>query len=231
MKTSSVALISATQKDEASFWGKTPLGQSLRRIDDDRIRPIIFFDNSTGLPVIYNRAIKNITDTDIMIFIHDDVWIDDHFIVDHTSAGLETFDIIGVAGNRRRTPFQPSWAFIFDATTNSLRWDERQHLSGAIAHGEGPFGRLSRYGPTGLECELLDGVLLAVKQTTILKTGLRFDPRFSFHFYDLDFCRSARTLSLPVGTWPISITHQSTGSFGSDSWKQNWNAYLEKWGE
>ncbi|WP_132963243.1 hypothetical protein [Tepidimonas ignava] len=88
------------------------------------------------------------TVTDIMIFIHDDAWIDGHFIVDRASAGLETFDIVGVAGNRRRTPFQPSRAFIFDAAINSLRWDEQQHLR-RNSSWRSPFGRLSRYGPTG----------------------------------------------------------------------------------
>ena len=40
----------------------------------------------------------------------DDVWIDDIFFSQRISEGLQTFDAIGVAGNRRRVRNQPAWA-------------------------------------------------------------------------------------------------------------------------
>ncbi len=57
---------------------------------------------------------------------------------------------------------------------------------------------------------MLDGLFLAVSmQTLISAKDLRFDEQFDFHFYDLDFCRSAGKKEVSMGTWPISVTHAS----------------------
>jgi hypothetical protein len=60
---------------------------------------------------------------------------------------------------------------------------------------------------------------------------VRFDPRFTFHFYDMDFCRSCERAGLSMGTWPIAITHRSTGAFGSPAWQAGYAEYLAKWRE
>jgi GT2 family glycosyltransferase len=110
--------------------------------------------------------------------------------------------------------------------------DDTAHLSGAVAHGRNPFGRVSAYGPVPAECELLDGVFLAAaRRSVLLARGVHFDSRFEFHFYDLDFCRSARAAGLRLGTWPICLTHQSTGAYESPAWLDGYNKYLEKWGD
>jgi len=58
-----------------------------------------------------------------------------------------------------------------------------------------------------------------------------FDPRFDFNFYDMDFCRSSRQRELRLATWPISLTHQSVGAFGTDQWTEKYGLYLKKWGD
>ncbi len=70
----------------------------------------------------------------------------------------------------------------------------------------------------------------AVRSRYAMDAGLRFDTRFEFHFYDLDFCRGARKLGLSVGTWPIDLTHQSGGAYGSPSWHAGHARYMDKWG-
>jgi len=205
---------------------RSALGLSLRRLGDNRLRVAVAFSNSRGLPDIYNARITAPNGPDILVFVHDDVWIDDYFLADRVIAALATYDVIGVAGNRRRVPRQPAWAFIDDKFT----WDERANLSGGIAHGKQPFGNVSRYGDTvSAECELLDGVFLAARRERLVEKGVLFDPRFDFHFYDMDFCRTARKAGLRLGTWPICLTHQSGGAFGVGGWKEKLPRYLEKW--
>jgi hypothetical protein len=58
---------------------------------------------------------------------------------------------------------------------------------------------------------------------------LRFDTRFAFHFYDMDFCRQAESKGLRMGTWPISVVHESKGAFGNAAWQQAYGRYLEKY--
>lgn len=49
-----------------------------------------------------------------------------------------------------------------------------------------------QYGPAPMPVELRCGVLLAARAGVLQQDGVRFDPRFGFHFYDLDLCRTAR---------------------------------------
>ena len=59
------------------------------------------------------------------------------------------------------------------------------------------------------------GVMLVADSRRLIDTGLRFDPQFAFHFYEMDFCRQAELKGLRLGTWPISIVHESGGAYGT----------------
>jgi hypothetical protein len=65
----------------------------------------------------------------------------------------------------------------------------------------------------------------------LLDSGVRFDAALGFHFYDLDFCRTATQAGLRLGVWPIAMTHFSIGGYESDAWSATYQHYLAKWGE
>jgi hypothetical protein len=223
--------VSATRYDEKAFWASAPLGQSLRRLAfDQRLVHSIAFENQTSLGEIFNLRIKSSKSDDMLMFVHDDVWIDDFFLTERVALGLDHFDVIGVAGNHRRLPRQASWAFIF-TSDGKLRWDDTVNLSGRIASGTVLSGLVTHYGEVPAGCELLDGVFLAARRSTLLNAGVFFDPAFKFHFYDMDFCRAARAKNLQLGTWQVALTHQSSGDggFGSVEWQNAYAEYLEKW--
>jgi GT2 family glycosyltransferase len=220
-----IEIVSATRLTEGAFTA-APLGTSLGRISrDPRLAPHIAFANVSGLPKIYNARIDSSDASDILVFVHDDVWLEDFYIIDRVIEGLNHFDVIGVAGNRRRVPGQRSWAHSLETGKLDL-----PHLAGAIAHGDAPLGKVGFYGPIVAEVELLDGVFIATRKSALRDRGVRFDPRFGFHFYDLDFCRTARGAGLKLGTWPISMTHRSTGKT-DDLWRDALAAYQAKWGD
>ena len=110
--------------------------------------------------------------------------------------------------------------------------DDEDHLSGVIGHGNvfPDLRQLSVYGKPGQEVKLLDGVFLAARSEVLAEKELQFDPRFDFHFYDMDFCRTARERGLKLGTWPIALTHQSGGSPSQGPWLEAYKIYLAKWG-
>jgi protein O-GlcNAc transferase len=223
-----VVIVSATQRSEADFWDNSALGRSLPHHlkHDARLSVNIAFENARGLSDIFNEAIEQAEDDDVLIFMHDDVWIDEvHSFADVVIDGLAHFDVLGVAGNRRRVPGQPAWKFIDGNFTS----DKPAYLSGRIAHGKEPFGEIVYFGETPAACELLDGVLLATQKNRLNKKNVRFDPQFDFHLYDLDFCRSARKAGLKLGTWPIKLTHQSPGNYRSAHWREKSQLYLKKW--
>ncbi len=225
-----IQFVSATRMGREEFWEKSALGRSLLRLDPaehERFVAKVAFDNRRGLPEIFNEHIAQADGEDVLAFVHDDVWIDDFFICDHLEEALHEFAVVGVAGNCRRVARQPAWLFVSAAP--QFTRDDDANLRGAIAHGEEPCGEPSRYGPTYEECELLDGVFIAARTRTLAESDVRFDPRFQFHFYDVDFCRTARARGLRLGCWPIALTHQSGGAFGTPAWRAAYDDYLAKW--
>lgn len=223
-----INIVSATRLTEEDFWEKSALGLSLLRLQfDKRLKPCIAYENKLGLPSVYNAQIVAATNDDILVFVHDDVWVEDLFFADRIIDGLKTFGVIGVAGNKRRLPNQPGWNF----SNINFEPDAPEFWSGIVAHGQTSWSGVLLFGPSFAECELLDGVFLAAHRKTLVERSVFFDPRFDFHFYDLDFCRTARLKQMKIGTWPISLTHQSAGVFGTPQWRAMYRLYIEKWGE
>jgi hypothetical protein len=226
-----IEIVSATRLTGAEFWQRAALGVSLRRLASDRrITSMVATGNTQGLPEVYNSRIGEDSGADILVFMHDDVWIEDYCLADRLLDGLQRFEVIGVAGNRRRLPNQPGWAFSGSADGVEFDQDDDACLSACICHGEHPFQpSFTRRGELPAECELLDGVFLAARKSVLRAGGVGFDNRFDFHFYDMDFCRSARMAGLRLGSWPISLTHVSAGNIGSAGWREQYRRYLDKW--
>ncbi|WP_322031652.1 tetratricopeptide repeat protein [Paraburkholderia sp. J76] len=224
-----IRLVCGTRSSREDFPSATALGRSLNLYAHLANVELQLFDSNTrGLSTIYNAAIDDAKQNPaVLVFIHDDVWLNDFFWTERIRESLARFDVVGLAGNRRRTPRQPSWAF-----TPGMQWDEQQYLSGTVGHGKGfPCNVASNFGPSGQECKLLDGLMLIADSDTLSRSGLRFDEQFQFHFYDLDFCRDAELKGLSMGTWPISVVHESGGAVGTPSWREGYDRYLRKYGE
>ncbi len=222
-----IRIVTATREPADRFATHTALGRSLTLSRGAPVETRLFPSNSAGLPTCYNIALREAaSDPAILIFIHDDVEIIDYFWTEHVRAGLVAFDVIGLAGNTRRVPRQCSWAFLEIGADRDL-----PHLSGTIGH-EDEQGRYPNvFGPSYEEVKLLDGVMLACDSELLLRFGIRFDPRFEFHFYDLDFCRECEQQSVTMGTWGISMVHASRGRYGSPEWESGRKKYFAKWGD
>jgi tetratricopeptide (TPR) repeat protein len=229
-----IRFVSATRLSKDQFFSKAALGRSLpiyRTFPKrQQIELRLFANNQQGLPAIYNIAIEESkSDPAVLIFIHDDVFLSDYYWAEHLLEALSHFDLVGLAGNRRRVPRQASWMYLDDQFTR----DNYDNLSGVLGHG-GPFPdlkQLSVYGEPGQEVKLLDGVMMAVRSETLIEKDLRFDTRFKFDFYDMDFCRQAEMKHVRMGTWAISLVHASAGMLGVESWRAGYRDYLAKYGE
>lgn len=231
----SLRLVAATQEPESLFWDATYLGRSLRRIPDSlRPEPLIAFANTgartRGLSEIFNRAIEKTAPEVNLLFVHDDVYLHDWFLGQRIAEALERFDVVGLAGSTNPDLSQPSWGLAFDANLEPKGWQPGLKGSGAVNHFDYACPKVSLYGPAPQSCQLLDGVFIAVRTSLVKERGVRFDPRFHFHCYDIDFCRSASAAGLRLGTWPIAVTHDSGGAYRSEAFKRAARIYLDKWG-
>jgi tetratricopeptide (TPR) repeat protein/GT2 family glycosyltransferase len=229
-----IRFVSATRLSTQEFFAGAPLGRSLpiyRTFPKGQVIELrLFAENREGLSTIYNTAIEESKhDPAILVFLHDDVYLSDYYWSKHLHDALEHFDLVGLAGNKRRVPRQASWMYLDGQFTR----DNYDNLSGVLGHGD-PFPnlkQLSVYGEPGQEVKLLDGVMMAIRSETLIERDLRFDPQFRFHFYDLDFCRQAEIKGVRMGTWAISVVHASAGMLGVDSWRSAYAQYLAKYGE
>jgi GT2 family glycosyltransferase len=225
-------LVTATRATASSFMSQTALGKCAKTF----LQAGYPFDlsvateNREALSVIYNRAIDaSNAEDDVIVFLHDDVYITDLNWPENLTEALNNFDVVGVVGRKLS-----SISNIADATVQnyglSVETDER--FSGRIATGANFIdAKISVFGDAKVRCDILDGVFIAATRRTLINSKLRFDERFHFHFYDVDFCRQAQLKSLILGTWPISLQHESTGNFNSPEWHSQHQIYLSKYGE
>ncbi|MCX5948208.1 MAG: tetratricopeptide repeat protein [Cyanobacteria bacterium] len=182
------------------------------------------YANRCALAHTYNRGLEQAADEDLVVFCHDDVWLSEQPLVLPLTVALELFDLVGVAGDRRRLHGQQAWWLNADGSG----WDHPQ-LVGALRHGRPEAAQLQTYCPSPAPAALLDGVLLAGRAGVLRRAGLSFDPDLPFHLYDLDFCRSAEQAGLRLGVWPLDLIHASGGETFTPNWKACLVLYRRKW--
>ena len=225
-----IRIVCATRVSKQQFIAGTQTGRSLAAFRSTSIAEVsVYANNSSGLSEVYNHAIEAVRDDPrILVFVHDDCLIADYFWTERVREGLRSFDAVGVVGNTRRSAGQASW-IIVDPTTG--RQDDYAHLSGSMGQGMNfPPEQLHVFGPAHRRCTFIDGVFIACYSAVLHQRALRFDPAFAFHFYDMDFCRSAELLDVSIGTIPLSLVHASLGSLDG-RWRAAYAQYLAKWKE
>jgi hypothetical protein len=219
----------ATRLPESKFWKQSPTGLSLQKLQGkSNVRLHIHHNNKKGLGEIYAAELIHV-DSDYLVFLHDDVWLMDEDLLEIIHVDLSVADIIGVAGTRRRHPRQPAWLFSKVSTGGGFVWDY-PNLSGSVGHGDSQRHEFTNYGTVGQRCKLLDGVFMAINAKRVKQSEVNFSKEFDFHFYDMDFCRSADRQGLWMKTSNIRVIHSSSGAFGTESWWSGYRKYLSVWG-
>tara|TARA_Y100000310_G_C20592358_1_gene768751 strand:- start:309 stop:1031 length:723 start_codon:yes stop_codon:yes gene_type:complete len=231
----------ATQKSMDGF-KKQPLYESLFITEpecdftkkhaffkDREVDLIAKIDNTQIISKHYNKSIKfaidNSDDYDYILFVHDDVSIEDKFLCKKLADGLREFDMLGLAGGKNLKLNHPA---LWHLMCSQDSW------SGAVAH---PFEKtkfsMTSFGPMPQRCLLLDGLFFALKIETLKNNPkVKFDEKIPTvaHFYDLDFCLTANQNGLKLTTWPIWVTHLSPGlEAPSDEFKKAAGYFIDKW--
>ncbi len=84
--------VSATRETREAFDRKAPLARSLARVSGSS--PFVLavaYANTLPLPDVYNRAIDAAGADDTLVFVHDDVWIDDWRIASPLDEALAAY--------------------------------------------------------------------------------------------------------------------------------------------
>jgi hypothetical protein len=183
------------------------LVQSLQGLPEDEFKLIINAENKSSLSIAYNKQLtaENLIAHDIVLFVHDDVYIDDIKLQGklYTAVNDLQFDIVGLAGASSLKIAKPA---LWHKMSTPESW------SGAVSHPvAGKQLMVTSFGPWPKRCLVLDGLFLAVNLRRVLETGWKFNEKFNFHHYDISSCLDANDLKLKMGTYPIYVTHSSPG--------------------
>jgi len=197
--------------DRKSLWTST----------DNRV--IIFYENKKGLSEVYNSLITEENKNKIILFVHDDVVLEDIFLYEKLNKAITKYDIVGLAGavTCRVDAEHPAWHLMAD----------RSDYVGEVAHCD-KNGKVwtTVFGPTESRALVIDGLFIAVNVSRALETGWRFDSDFSFHFYDISSCLLAYRKKMKVGVTPIRVVHHGLGdSMNTQAWRDGAVKFKEKW--
>jgi hypothetical protein len=132
--------VCATPLTEPQFHARSMLAASLRRCGE--FGPLalrLAAGNKAPLTEIYNEAIDLADPQEVLVFVHDDVHLDDWCLGARLAEALGRFDVVGVAGNWRLQAGQDTW-YLQPGTAKDGKaavgaWD-KEWLSGAVRHGD-----------------------------------------------------------------------------------------------
>lgn len=175
--------------------------------------PISISENKEGLPKVYNVFLNNCRKDQVetAIMIHADVSFDYYSIMKHYLQIQNKYDIVGLAGTRKiELSISPLTWF-----TGSRNYPEERY--GRVTHrqfnlGESFFNGHHHPNVKDVEVSTVDGLCFILNRN-VIDSEARFDERFNFDFYDLDFCLTAITKNhLKIGTMVEPVIHESVGT-------------------
>lgn len=214
-------IISATQKDKSSFEKNSQLSLSIDKLGISKNSKIIY-ENNTGLPKIYNSFINDEHKDYFLIFVHDDVLIEDLFFEEKLFLAFEKYDVLGLAGSKKCNLNSPMSAWHMMC--------ERKDMVGEVSHSKDKVYWTSVFGPTDSRALIIDGLFIGVNVSRLLETNTRFDESFDFHHYDLSFCLACNKNKLKIGVFPLKVTHFGLGdSMMSNEWKKSDKIFKQKY--
>jgi len=164
-------------------------------------------NNTDGLSVRYNKELfDNISNYDYIVFVHDDVYIDDFNVVDKLVAAHTRYDIVGLAGGVNAKIIRPAlWHLMCGGFGSG-------NLRGAVAHfADNESLVMTTFGATPSRVAILDGLFISIDTKKIKKSGWKFNENYKFHHYDIASSLDANSKKLKLGVHPIWVIHRSPG--------------------
>lgn len=191
------------------------------------IDTITFLNNTKGLSELYNEVLDKYRDSDYsyIIFLHNDL-----IFVNLKAFLLEIINenrpIMGLAGciDAPRYGVSPlAWNTIAGEKQAGEVWHKINPdlplIKNRYANNSRAFPAIS-----------IDGLCIIVSREAFINPKLKFDNRFTFDFYDMDFCFTAATLGIKIGIINAPVIHYSVGNgILNDRYKMLEKIFREKW--
>lgn len=195
---------------------------------DNKSKLLYVYNNTTPICKAYNKIINDVVKTgeyENVIFLHDDVYIEDRHLTEKVDKYLQKYDIVGLAGGTDMKIAKPClWHIMCKqlfGTVGHYIPDKNSNI-----HWYG-----TSFGISDVRVIVIDGLFIGVKASVFKDSNLMFDNDLpGFHHYDIKFCIDANTLKFKIGVVPILVTHMSPGlkSFSDPKFIESERAFLQK---
>jgi len=210
----------------AEQYKSTPTYTSMAKLEQlyGPIPTRVFCENTRGLSTCYNEAISDCKQS-FIVFIHDDIYINDMYIFDKLSIAFSNAHVVGLAG-----------ADLVNLKDGANGWwhIDRKHQSSCVLHTHKDSRVETPIFPPVtqqlVKCMVMDGLFLGCNVQALKEKQVWFDEQFTFDGYDFDFCLNAREKGLVLMTWAIMVTHCSLGESAlEDNFKEVGERLFKKW--
>lgn len=208
----------------------TKIFKSMNILQPGDVKLYIHENNKAGLPEVYNTHLtkKTLKKHDIVLFVHDDVYVDDLKIRGKLYNNIQAFDIVGLAGCVKPKISRP---VLWHLMTS------RDNLRGSVCHphkvSDDEYAVMNTsFGYTPSRVTIMDGLFMAVNLKAVLAAEWKFNENFKHHHYDIASCLDANKKSLRLGVAPIHTIHDSQGlkSINDTNWAKSQDQFMDIYG-
>lgn len=222
-----IAIVSCTQHSD---YKETLLYKSLVKLEKstngmflDKLQFVT--KNKTGLSEAYNKFLtKNYSQ---ILFIHDDMWIDDAGFLTKLEEGHKQYDIIGLAGGLNPViKARALWHIMCGGFHgNNLRGFAGHYLPDGITTS------ITNFGPSPARVAIIDGAFISVNVNKTKEVNWMFNENYTFHHYDISSCIDANKKKLKIGVVPILSYHNSPGlrDINDKTFVENQTKFLQEY--
>jgi len=209
-----VVFITYSELSPFKFYAQSLLARSLRRISSDSFNLIHYHRDKTSRAQAFNDAIDSYDDCTILVFVDDDVWIDDWLIYKRLFTGLDRYDVLSLSGLIISNKL--CLGVILDdfvsATYNSSKRLESPHSLqvGRSLFSDSPgFGVSVEHLSESKFVDLITGRIVASRAGTLKKNKIYFDPAFDEYLHTADFSIAIKNIGLSIGILDAAITQKN----------------------
>jgi hypothetical protein len=222
------AIFSCTQQLD---YKQTLLYKSLAKIERETnfvLLDKLFFatQNKKGLSEAYNKFFFDNPIYDMVVFVHDDMWIDDAGFITKLMEHHTKYDIIGLAGGLKPILKAPAlWHIMCGGFQGgNLRGFAGHYLPDGTTN-------ITNFGPTPTRVAIIDGAFMSINVKTITTAKWKFNENYTFHHYDISSCIDANKLKLRIGVVPILTYHNSPGlrDINDKTFNENQSKFLAEY--
>lgn len=203
------AIVSCTQLAD---YKQTLLYKSLAKLEKTNNLTLLntthfITQNKIGLGAAYNKFLYENPSYDYVLFVHDDMWIDDAGFIFKLEEAHKEYDLIGVAGGLNPVIKAPAlWHLMCGGFQgNNLRGFAGHYLPNS------KITSITNFGPSPARVAVIDGAFMSLNVKRALEVNWKFNENYTFHHYDLSSCLDANKKKLKLGVIPILTYHNSPG--------------------